>query len=122
MSNNNDWEKRYSFRLTNEDEKLGKFLENVPKTKRSEVIRKLLHYALSGITQEKNDKEQIQLLNEEIKRLSEVVLKNHNEILKKLEAGIVMKGFQEDEEGKISEDAIEDSAFAMLNSFGIEID
>lgn len=122
MSNNNDWETRYSFRLTNEDQELGSLLANVPKNKRSEVIRKMLRYAYNGITNEKNEKEQIKSLHEEIKRLNEVVLKNHEEILRKLEAGIVMKGSPEDDDEKISEEAIEDSAFAMLTSFGIEID
>ncbi|OEC01258.1 hypothetical protein EYB33_12280 [Lysinibacillus sphaericus] len=116
----NSWEKRYTFRLTEDDDTIQTFLENVPKNKRSEVIRKMLHFAYNTMTREQKEQEQIDALKAEIKLLNETVLKNHKEIMNRLENGTIMDSLKKEYE--ISEEAIEDSAYAMLTSFGVDMD
>lgn len=116
----NSWEKRYTFRLTEDDDKIQTFLENVPRNKRSEVIRKMLHFAYNTMTREQKEQGQIDALKAEIKLLSDIILRNHKEIMNRLDSGIIEEALKKDDE--ISEEAIEDSAYAMLTSFGVGMD
>src|SRR5690625_5472549 len=51
MSNNNDWKKRYSFRLTEDDKDVFDFIESSQESN-SETIRKLLKFAILHINTE----------------------------------------------------------------------
>lgn len=131
MSNN--WEKRYSFRLTKEDDNLGKFLEKVPNS--SEAIRKMLNYAYRSMFIEQKEKEQVNELKvelkKEIEKNRELQHLQHQEVMKRLEEKLVVtskdvtinEDLKEDKakEEKLSEQALDDSASAMLSSFGINM-
>lgn len=118
------WEQRYQFRLTDsvEDLEVMQILENVPNNKRSEAIRSMLRFACSAM---KNQQENQALMNEllnEIRKMNDLQQKRHAEILEKFNNGLIMKQANEDlqNENKMSEKALEETAINMLTSFGME--
>lgn len=115
-----DWEKRYSFRLTEEDIEIKKFLDQVPNNKRSEMVRKMLRLAYTRMMEENKEKQDIQALQEEIEEMKETQKKQHDEILKRLENVYVDKKETDTEESKeVTEEMMSDSANALLSSFGM---
>src|SRR5690625_98849 len=68
MSNNYDWKKRYSFRLTEDDKDVYDFIET-SKESNSETIRKLLKFAILHINTEIKHRKENELLYEIIERL-----------------------------------------------------
>lgn len=121
------WEKRYSFRLTDGDEELNEFLSKVPNNKRSEVIRTLLRYAFRNLMKEQKEQKQLQELKLQIEQLSKIIEENHQQVMKKLESGIVMKNTsssdqKEKEEEKIPDNSVQDTAMAIFQTFGADMD
>ncbi len=118
----NQWKNRYTFRLTEGDEELNEFLNKVPNNKRSEVIRTLLRYAYQNLMKEQKELKQLQELKLEIEKLGKVIEENHQQLLKKLESGVVMKSSSSDheneEENKISDDSVQDTAMSIIQTFG----
>lgn len=119
------WEQRYQFRLTDsvEDLEIIQILENVPNNKRSEAIRSMLRFACSAM---KNQQENQALMNEllnEIRKMNDLQKKQHEEILEKFNNGLIMKQVNEDlqNENKMSDKALEQTAINMLTGFGMEL-
>ena len=120
-----NWERRYSFRLTDEDEDIGRMLENVTKSKRSEMIRNMLKYAYRMMNDERKEKKELDELKKEWIDFKESYRLQHEELLEELRKGITFASTnsavrREDQEGVVSEDAIRNSAQAFLSSFGME--
>ena len=120
-----NWERRYSFRLTDEDEDIGRMLENVPKSKRSEMIRNMLKYAYRTMNEERKGKKELDELKKELIDFRESYRLQHEELLEELRRGIMVASSSssvsaEDQKGVVSEDAIRNSAQAFLSSFGME--
>lgn len=115
-----NWNKRYSFRLTNGDREIYDFLEQVPNNKRSEVIRKMLKIAYRTMNEGKNYDEKINKLYTELQIIKDLQQKNHEEMMSKLKSGISVGENKERNEDEISEKTISDSANEMLSAFGIE--
>lgn len=121
----NNWERRYSFRLTNGDEELNEFLTNMPNNKRSEVIRNLLRYAYRHLMKEQHELKQLHELKAEIEKLNSLVDEHYKQILKKLEDGVIMKGsstVEENKEDVVSDDAVAETAMGILSAFNIDLD
>lgn len=120
---NVNWEKRYSFRLQEEDKEIYNLLQQVPDNKRSETIRQMLRFAYRTMSDGKKTHQDIQSLLAEIKSLKESQELQHQELLKKIEDGIAIRSEKVNEfvDNKITKQAIDDSASAMLSSFGIEL-
>ncbi|MFS0689026.1 hypothetical protein AB1K89_07280 [Sporosarcina sp. 179-K 8C2 HS] len=120
---NANWEKRYSFRLQEEDEEIYNLLARVPDKKRSETIRQMLRLAVRTISRDQKSNEENRRLLKEVQLLREDLAKQHLELLTKIEGGLSAGSVQLDDTNKdsiITERAIDDSASAMLSSFGIE--
>ncbi|MFZ7947155.1 MULTISPECIES: hypothetical protein [Bacillaceae] len=120
-----NWERRYSFRLTDEDEDIGRMLENVPKSRRSEMIRNMLKYAYRTMNDERKEKKEFDELKKELLNFKELYRLQHEELLKELRKGITVASSgseisRKDQKGVVSEDAIRNSAQAFLSSFGNE--
>ncbi|KRG16828.1 hypothetical protein ACA29_02805 [Lederbergia galactosidilytica] len=114
------WEKRFSFRLTDGDEELGRMLDNVPKNKRSEMIRNMLKFAYRTMTEEQRTKKELAELKQEIQGLRESYTLRHEELLRELRKGIQTTSgsgsshSKEVNQDSVSEDALRDSANAFL--------
>lgn len=119
-----NWEKRYSFRLQEEDKEIYKLLQQVPDNKRSETIRQMLRFAFRTMSEGKKTEQGIQDLLGEIKSLKENQELQHQELLMKIgnAVGIKNEEVNESEDNKMNEQAIDDSASAMLSSFGVDFD
>lgn len=119
------WEQRYQFRLTDsvEDLEVIQILENVPKNKRSEAIRNMLRFACSAMKKQQENEALMNELLSEIRKLSDLQIKQHDEILEKFNSGYIMKQSSEDSqvENKMSDKALEETAINMLTSFGMEL-
>lgn len=120
-----NWERRYSFRLTDEDEDIGRMLENVPKSKRSEMIRNMIKYAYRTMNEERKEKKALDELKKEWIDFKESYRLQHEELLEELRKGITVASgnnavSREAQGGVVSEDAIRNSAQAFLSSFGME--
>ena len=118
-----NWEKRYSFRLQEEDEEIYNLLSQVPDNKRSDTIRQMLRFAYRTMSGEQIVNEGNQLLLDEVKLLKENLEKQHQELLGKIDSSLAMRKGEvsrTDRESTITEQAIDDSASAMLSSFGVE--
>lgn len=115
------WKNRYSFRLKKEDIELFEFLETVPVSKRSEVIRHLLRFGYLCMTERKRENEQIQRLMAEIKHLKASQEKQYEEILGLLTNGITLNTgeLKDSEEKAITDEALVESAEAFLKSFNM---
>ncbi|MCM3711019.1 hypothetical protein [Sporosarcina luteola] len=120
---NANWEKRYSFRLQEEDEEIYNLLARVPDNKRSETIRQMLRFAVRTLSEKQKSNEENRRLLKEVQLLREDLMKQHLELLTKIEGSQSFGNVQADdtnEDSTITEQAIDDSASAMLSSFGIE--
>ncbi|MBM7716002.1 hypothetical protein MXL46_09300 [Heyndrickxia sporothermodurans] len=118
-----NWKKRYSFRLTDGDEDLGQMLENVPDSKKSEMIRNMLKYAYRMMNEERKEKKELDELKKALLDFKESYQLQHEELLKELRKGIKVAPGQYareevEQEDAVSEDAIRNSAQAFLTSFG----
>lgn len=120
---NANWEKRYSFRLQEEDEEIYNLLARVPDNKRSETIRQMLRFAVRTLSENQISNEENRRLLKEVQLLREDLVKQHLELLTKIESSLSAGNVRADdtnEDSTITEQAIDDSASAMLSSFGIE--
>ena len=118
-----NWEKRYSFRLKEEDEEIYNLLAQVPDNKRSETIRQMLRFAVRTISDGQRVNQDNQRLLTEVKLLKENLEEQHRELLKKIDSSLAMREGEvskQSGESTITEQAIDDSASAMLSSFGVE--
>ena len=118
-----NWEKRYSFRLKEEDEEIYNLLAQVPDNKRSETIRQMLRFAVRTISDGQRANQDNQRLLTEVKLLKENLEEQHRELLERIDSSLAMREGQiskSDGESTITEQAIDDSASAMLSSFGVE--
>lgn len=123
-----DITKKYSFRLTSEDQDIYEFIE-LYKEKNidySETIRKLLKYAIVQINKEK-EREQKENQYQEIKKELSLLKKQQeiyfNKIFDKLDNSVLIQGeISNDEINKEKEKvekSIENSIDFMINSFGM---
>lgn len=119
------WKKRYSFRLKKGDQELYELLEGLPDSKRSETIRQMLLFACRTITEEKQQKNHIEYVMEELKGIRKMTEKNHQELLSQLsdektvfhqEGAAVMN---EKNPEQLTDRAMTESAAAMISSFGM---
>jgi len=119
-----NWEKRYSFRLQEEDKEIYKLLQQVPDNKRSETIRQMLRFAFRTMSEGKKTEQGIQDLLAEIKSLKENQELQHQELLVKIGNAVAIKDEEvnKPDDNKMNEQAIDDSASAMLSSFGVNFD
>ncbi|WP_262173270.1 hypothetical protein [Saccharococcus sp. Marseille-Q5394] len=120
---NANWEKRYSFRLQEEDEEIYNLLARVPDNKRSETIRQMLRLAVRTLSGHQKSNEENRRLLKEVQLLREDLVKQHLELLTKIESSLSAGNVRTDDTNEVStitEQAIDDSASAMLSSFGIE--
>jgi hypothetical protein len=65
------WSKRYTFRLQAQDEDLCDFLENLPTSKRSQVIRNMLRFAYDFSLETRKQNEHLQKLIGMVEELAE---------------------------------------------------
>jgi len=120
---NVNWEKRYSFRLQEEDNEIYNLLSQVPDNKRSDTIRQMLRFAYRTMSGEQKVNEGNQLLLTEVKLLKENLEKQHQELLGRIDRSLAMREGEVSRTGSestITKQAIDDSASAMLSSFGVE--
>ena len=119
-----NWEKRYSFRLQEEDKEIYHLLQHVPDNKRSETIRQMLRFAYRTMLDGKKTEQDIQALLAEIKSLKENQELQHQELLMKIGNGVAIRNeeINKSNDDKMNEQAIDDSASAMLSSFGVNFD
>ncbi|MEK5069583.1 hypothetical protein [Sporosarcina sp. FSL K6-1508] len=120
---NVNWEKRFSFRLQEEDEEIYNLLAKVPDNKRSETIRQMLRFAYRTILDGQKTHQDNQRLMAEIKSLKDSQEVQHQELLNKIGNGVAIRVEEVKEyvDNTITEQAIDDSASAMLSSFGVEL-
>lgn len=122
MSENN-WKKRYTFRLTDEDKAIHDFIEKSKETN-SETIRRLLKFALMQIELEKKKQVENKLFAkvlDEIQSLKEQQEKNHLDVMERINSGVEIKQDNEKksvEQNKVDK-SIENSMNSMLESFGM---
>jgi len=113
------WKTRYSFRLSKEDKKLGEFLSKLPFKSESEAIRQMLLYAYKHINAEHKQMEQINQVKMDLDRFKKLYDKNHAELLEAIQNGD--KNINKSNENKgADDDLVQDTASAMLNSFGVD--
>lgn len=119
-----NWEKRYSFRLQEEDKEIYKLLQQVPDNKRSETIRQMLRFAFRTMSEGKKTEQGIQDLLAEMKSLKENQELQYQELLVKIGNAVAIKNEEvnKPDDNKMNEQAIDDSASAMLSSFGVNFD
>lgn len=127
-----NWKKRYGFRLKEDDAELGKFLEQVPHAKTSEVIRQMLRFAYRKMTVEQQEKKQFQRLQEDMEILKVEQQKQYQEVTKALvelqktiSNGVSVSIHQSQENGQekgeqVGDEAVRQSAEALLSSFGMQ--
>lgn len=117
MSINNDWKKRYSFRLTEDDKDIYDFIES-SKESNSETIRKLLKFAILHINTEMKHRKENELLYEIIERLNGIESKQVD-VYNMLKSGIFVteETSDDDKEDEVN-DSIEKSMDSMLDVFG----
>ena len=118
-----NWEKRYSFRLKEEDEEIYNLLAQVPDNRRSETIRQMLRFAVRTISDGQRVNHDNQCLLTEVKLLKDNLEEQHRELLDRIDSSLAMREGQiskSDRESTITDQAIDDSASAMLSSFGVE--
>lgn len=119
-----NWEKRFSFRLQEEDKEIYNLFLQVPDNKRSETIRQMLRFAYRTMSDGKKTQQDIQGLVAEIRSLKENQELKHQELLKKIGNGVAIRNeeINKSNDDKMNEQAIDDSASAMLSSFGVNFD
>lgn len=127
------WKKRYGFRLKEDDDELGKFLEQVPHAKTSEVIRQMLRFAYRKMTVEQQEQKQFQRLQDDMEVMKVEQQKHYQEVTKALyelqetiSKGVSVSAVnqsQESGQGKgeqLDDEAVRQSAEALLSSFGMQ--
>lgn len=124
------WEKRYSFRLTEDEQDIGVLLEQIPNNKRSEMIRRMLRYAYKSMLEEKEEKEHMSLLIKEIEQIKKFQIENQKEqqeiknmLLKGVSLGSDELFDESDMNGKDDQknevdEAMRQSANAFFDAFG----
>ena len=119
-----NWEKRYSFRWQEEDKEIYKLLQQVPDNKRSETIRQMLRFAFRTMSEGKKMEQGIQDLLAEMKSLKENQELQYQELLVKIGNAVAINNEEvnKPDDNKMNEQAIDDSASAMLSSFGVNFD
>ena len=107
-----------------EDKEVYNLLQLVPDNKRSETIRQMLRFAYRTMSDGKKTQQDIQGLVAEIKSLKEKQELQHQELLMKIGNGVAIgkDEINESDDKKMKEQAIDDSASAMLSSFGVDFD
>lgn len=119
MPNNNDWKKRYSFRLTKDDKEVYDFIESSQESN-SETIRKLLKFAILYIDTEMKHRKENELLYEIIERLNGIESKQVD-VYNMLKSGVsVTKEISDDDKEDEVNDSIEKSMDSMLGAFGLD--
>lgn len=118
MSNNYDWKKRYSFRLTEDDKDVYDFIES-SKESNSETIRKLLKFAILHINTEIKHRKENELLYEIIERLDGIESKQAvvYDILRS--GDFFTKKISTDDKEETT-NSIEKSMDLMLDAFGLD--
>lgn len=118
MSNNNDWKKRYSFRLIEGDKEVYEFIESSQESN-SETIRKLLKFAILHINTEIKHRKENELLYEIIERLNGIESKQVD-VYNMLKSGIFVteETSDDDKEDEVN-NSIEKSINSMLGAFGL---
>lgn len=117
--------KKYSFRLTNNDTEVYQFLESSKKTN-SETIRELLRFAISKLKQMEREQKRNNIyleLQNELVQIKELQEKHHTELIEKLNKGIIVSGSEEESEsecGNEVSESIENSIDSMLHMFGMD--
>jgi len=119
------WKKRYSFRLKSGDEELYELLEGLADSKRSEAIRQMLLFSCRTIEEKKQKSNDYEALWKELHAMRELTEKHYQEFLKQLSNEQIVLSqkevpiLNEENENRLSEKALNDSAAAMITSFGI---
>jgi|SRR5699024_2593217 len=118
------WKKRYSFRLQEEDKELANFLEQVPNTQTSKVIREMLRFAYKRMKQEQAEQKQFEKLIKEIRSLRESQEKSTEIILEHLSnldvpASLSNSNSEEQTEEQLEDEKVKETAQAILESFGV---
>src|SRR5690625_1871360 len=119
MSIYNDWKKRYSFRLTEDDKDIYDFIES-SKESNSETIRKLLRFAILHINTEMKHRKENELLYEIMERLEGIESKQVD-VYNMLKSGASLtEEVSGDDKKDEMNDSIEKSMDSMLNAFGLD--
>ncbi|MFD2760466.1 hypothetical protein [Lentibacillus juripiscarius] len=113
-----NWKKRYSFRLTSDDQVIYEYLEQLPANQRSEGIRKLLGIAVNGSQQGLEQQEMIDSLKKDI----EILKENQVEMLRKLDNNNGQASSKESTSNEVNEQTMHETANAFLSSFGFQED
>lgn len=116
-------DRRYSFRLTQDDEKLGELLKSIPNSKRSVVIRQMLNFAYRMLLEEQKEKKNFEEMKLEVQKLQKIHEQNHAEILAELKKGVVVTTLPNQPEDKkdLSKEAMDETTNSFLSSFGYEM-
>ena len=86
-----NWEKRYSFRLKEEDEEIYNLLAQVPDNRRSETIRQMLRFAVRTISDGQRVNHDNQCLLTEVKLLKDNLEEQHRELLERIDSSLAMR-------------------------------
>ncbi|TMN20945.1 hypothetical protein [Lentibacillus cibarius] len=114
-----NWKKRYSFRLTSDDQVIYEYLEKLPANQRSEGIRKLLGIAVNSSQQGLEQQEMIDSLKKDM----EILKENQQEMLRKLDnCNVSQASSQESTSNEVNEQTMHETANAFLTSFGFQED
>ncbi|WP_046176719.1 hypothetical protein [Domibacillus indicus] len=119
------WKKRYSFRLKAGDDELYELLEGLADSKRSEAIRRMLLFACRTIAEEKQESDKHEAVWKELQAMREMAENHHQELLNQLAKEQITFTQKKDpvprkeNEKRLTEKALNDSAAAMMTSFGI---
>ncbi|EGL83767.1 hypothetical protein CathTA2_0668 [Caldalkalibacillus thermarum TA2.A1] len=110
---------KITFRLTDEDAELVSLFKNVRSSGRSEMIRQMLKFAYRKAVEE--DK-----INKQLERLEQVLSDINGRLLdveKKLSEGVVVSQVQSQQEQEMKrQTSVRESAEALLQSFGMDLD
>lgn len=115
------WKKRYSFRLTDKDEKVGHFINNLPFKSESEAIRQMLIYAYQHMTAEYKGQQQLNQIQDDIKQIKHSQERLY-ETIQNDRTPPEQTINQQIEDGRQRDKQTTDTVNAMLNSFGVEFD
>lgn len=120
------WQKRYTFRLQEEDKELVAFLEQVPNAQTSKVIREMLRFAYRQMKQEQQEQKQFQELLKEIQALRDSqhtsleAIKTQLSQIHTTGSPLATESHEQKEDNKqIANEKVKETAHAMLSSFGL---
>lgn len=117
-----NWKKRYSFRLTGDDTSIYEFLEQLPSNKRSEAIRYLLGIAVKYLNVEQRRQHECQQIMQALNDIKVRQTEHYEQMRHQFKEGISYPTEKQEEreaKGEMSDQAITDTANALLSSFGI---